>query len=91
MTYRRRQAPGIMLLMNTRPSARPPWPQNPTDQSLANERRDLEVEREELLRQIEAALPDNVRKAIQASYQLPGEPKVMLTTNEVGAACADQG
>jgi len=52
--------------------------------------RDLEQEREQLLRVIEAALPLEVREALHASSQLPQEPKVVLPKNEVGSEYADQ-
>jgi hypothetical protein len=55
------------------------------------EQRDLEAERQELLKLIEAALPDEVRKAVQAASQPTLASKVMVTTNEVGSAYADQG
>ncbi len=55
-----------------------------------NERRDLELERQELLRQIEAALPNNMREPAQASGQPHPIPNVILSTNEVGTAYADQ-
>lgn len=52
--------------------------------------RDLEKEREELLRQIDAALSPAMRVALKAASQLPQEVKVALPTNEVGAAHADE-
>jgi hypothetical protein len=55
------------------------------------EHRDLEAERQELLKQIEAALPNEVRKAVQVGSQPPVAPKVTVTTNEMGSAYADQG
>lgn len=53
-------------------------------------RRDLEQERSELLSQIEAALPPEVRALLQAASQLPQEPKVVLPKNEVGSEYADE-
>jgi len=53
--------------------------------------RNLETERQELLKQIEAALPDEVRKAHEAGSPYPLAPKVTVSTNEVGSAYADQG
>jgi hypothetical protein len=55
------------------------------------EQRDLEAERQELLKQIEAALPDDVRAVVQASSQHSLAPKVIVSTNEVGSVYADQG
>jgi hypothetical protein len=52
--------------------------------------RDLEQERRELLRQIETALPPEVRVALQAASQLPQETKVVLPKNEVGTEYADE-
>lgn len=51
--------------------------------------RDLEQEREELLRQIAAALSPEVRVALEAANHLPQEAKLILPTNEVGAEYAD--
>lgn len=53
--------------------------------------RDLEAEREELLKQIEVALQDQVRMALQAGSHYPLAPTVTVSTNEVGSAYADQG
>jgi len=53
--------------------------------------RDLEQERRELLRQIEAALSAEVRLRLQAASRLPQEPKVMLSNNEMGSEYADKG
>jgi hypothetical protein len=55
------------------------------------EHRNLEAERQELLKRIDAALPHQVRKAMQRGSQPPVAPKVTVTTNEVGSAHADQG
>lgn len=55
------------------------------------EQRDLEAERQELLRQIEAGFPDELRKGVQSGPQPLLVPKVILSTNEVGSAYADQG
>jgi hypothetical protein len=52
--------------------------------------RDLEKEREELLRQVDAALSPEVRVALEAASQLPQEVKVILPKNEVGAEHADE-
>ena len=52
--------------------------------------RDLEQERQQLLREIEAALPPEVRASLKATCQLPQEPKVALPKNEVGSFYADQ-
>ncbi|GAB4110169.1 MAG: hypothetical protein Kow001_10770 [Acidobacteriota bacterium] len=53
------------------------------------EQRDLEAERQELLKQIEARLSQEVRKALQAASERPLVPKVTVSTNEVGSAHAD--
>jgi hypothetical protein len=55
-----------------------------------NATRDLEREREELLRQIDAALSPEVRVALEATSRLPQEVKVVLPKNEVGAEYADE-
>jgi len=52
--------------------------------------RNLEQEREELLRQIDAALSPEVRMALEAASHLQQEAKVILPTNEVGAEHADE-
>jgi hypothetical protein len=52
--------------------------------------RDLEQERRELLRRIEAVLGPEVREALQVARQLSPEPKVNLPKNEVGTEYADQ-
>lgn len=52
--------------------------------------RDFEKERAELLRQIDAALPPEVRMALQAASQLPQEAKAVLPKNEVGSEYADE-
>jgi hypothetical protein len=54
-------------------------------------KRDWEAERQELLRQIESALPDAVRRGLQACSQCSLVSKVTVSTNEVGTAYADQG
>jgi hypothetical protein len=51
--------------------------------------RDLEQEREQLLRQIEAALPPDLRERLQAACLTPQEPKGEPSKNEVGAGYAD--
>ena len=53
--------------------------------------RDLEKERQELLRQIEAALRPEVREALHVAQQVSQETKVVLPKNEVGTHHADQG
>lgn len=52
--------------------------------------RDLEQERQQLLRYIETALSAEVQESLQAAYQLQQEPKVVLPKNEVGSEHADQ-
>lgn len=52
--------------------------------------RDLEQERQELLKRIEAGLRPEVREAIQLASQLPQESKVLLPKNEVGSEYADK-
>jgi len=52
--------------------------------------RDIEQERQELLRVIELALPKKPREALQAVCHSSGEPRVILSKNEVGTEYADQ-
>ena len=52
--------------------------------------RDLEQERQELLKRIDGALCPEVREALQTACQLPQESKVVLPKNEVGSEYADQ-
>lgn len=52
--------------------------------------RDLEQERQQLLRYIETALSAEAQESLQAAYQLQQEPKVVLPKNEVGSEHADQ-
>jgi hypothetical protein len=52
--------------------------------------RDLEQDRQQLLKVIEAVLPPEVREFLKATFQLPQEPKVVLSKNEVGSEYADQ-
>jgi hypothetical protein len=52
--------------------------------------RDLEQERQELLKRIEAALTPEVREALHAACQQQQEPTVVLPKNEVGSEHADQ-
>lgn len=52
--------------------------------------RDLEREREDLLRQIDAALSHEVRVALEAASHLQQEAKVIFPTNKVGAEHADE-
>lgn len=54
------------------------------------EPRDLERERSDLLRRIEAALPPEAKAALQAASQPPQEPKVVLPKNTVGSEYADE-
>jgi hypothetical protein len=57
-----------------------------------NQHRDLEAEREELLRRIDAGLSETVREhVVQATWRLPLQPRVTLSTNEDGSDYADQG
>lgn len=51
--------------------------------------RDLEQERVDLLRQIEAALPPETKEALKTASLLPLEPKVLLPKNEIGSEYAD--
>jgi hypothetical protein len=51
---------------------------------------DREQEREQLLRVIEASLPETVREALRTSLQSLIEPKVIISKNEVGSEYADQ-
>lgn len=56
-----------------------------------SEQRDMEAEREELLRRIEAALPPAIRSLIGERIWAPRlQPKATLSTSEGGSACADQ-
>lgn len=55
------------------------------------DQRNLEAERQELLKQIEAALPEDFWAAVQAGSQHSLAANVMVSTNEVGSAYADQG
>ncbi|MEN6500089.1 MAG: hypothetical protein ABFC65_06095 [Rectinema sp.] len=55
-----------------------------------NKQRDLEAEREMLLRRIEAALSETVRDyVLHATWQLPLQPRPMMSTNEKGSDYAD--
>jgi len=57
-----------------------------------DEQRDLEAERKELLQRIEAAFPETVRdRVVQATWRLPLQPSLTVSTNEDGSDYADQG
>jgi hypothetical protein len=51
--------------------------------------RDLEREREQLLRVISTTLPETVQNALTASQQPRTESKVIVSTNKVGSEHAD--
>ena len=52
-------------------------------------KRDLERERNQLLRVISNTLPENVQKALTASVQPRTESKVIVSTNRTGSENAD--
>ena len=52
--------------------------------------RDLEEERERLLRLIEVAIPEKMRDALRAAYQPLVEPRVVVSKNEVGSEYANE-